>query len=1604
MKHIKSLFLLLLAVCFSVGAYAQTNRIYIPDVKMSRGSEAILSVYMDNTEEITAVEFTLEVPSGFTINPVSAELAERSKNHQITARKLKNGKYRFVVMSESNVAIDGMGGILFTMQLNAAESLTDETGYPFTMSDAVMSLKSGENILQESTGGTVTIKSLPNLHVVSVDCSDPVAGSEMTVKWKVRNDGRGSTGDDQWKDYIWLVPNIEGGTSMRDSKLLKTVDNVTALQPGESYENTVSILLDERIYGNYDIVVIADKYGVNSVNFGNTGGNAPRPYNPEVDGYLSGYPVQNGNVLEEGETYRKTDNFFYQQIDIVVPPLADLQVPTIIASVIPTRDLLPMVAGARKKVNVVVVEPEEPTEDELLMPWYEAYIPNALSYANLRHSNAFYSGKKVKVKVIVANKGAVDSKKSFKTTLYMSSSSDINTATLYPIDTQTCSENIAAGGETELTFAFYLPYEWYGDTYFHAYADINDEVYELANTANNWGISSNYNVLLCPGADFVPGKLVAPSMVSSSSFTVSYKVDNLGAGIPYRNTWKDKIYLSTKADGLDDSAIELGSFEQTGSFYSDAPMVLASGGSASGGGIGYVSGGDTSGSNSDNTAGYSIYTEPEKLKYKGDSYTATRTVQIPNPSIGTYYIYVKVDADDEIFEFDGENNNILCSGPVQVSVPDLAVEIISISEETLITENKVAVAWKIKNVGSADVQNVTITDGFYASSNANGTNAVALGEATNQVSLVAGGEKVFRTNITIPRDSRLNGSRHFFVKTNIKNTLQESTTENNISAAIVKQFEYVEDPAVVKVNGTNITVTGLQVASTTTTGEDLAVSYTIKNTGTLAIDTDVSQEVFISERSSFDSSAKALLVKGTLPSVAGLQAGQSVTTNISVNIPSDMKGGQKYLFVYTNRNKTLREKKSDDNSVKSPVYINGNLPDYAMSDLVVPATIKTSEKTEITWTLSNAGNWEAPVAVCGVYLSADATLDRNDKELARVQTNKLAPNVKQRMDATITIDDNITGNYYIIVKANVNNSSEELSAENNMAQAAVAVQQSPLPDLALSDITVDGTLRPGTKVTVKAKVQNVGDDVTHKDKWTDAFYLSTDFTLDTKKATNVGGKTHVGNVQKDGSYEVATTINIPANVHGYCFLYAKTDATDAHVEKDKDNNVTRIRVYVENDSDTPADLTVKKIAAPSSITAGAPVTLSYTLVNNGQFAANGNLREVIYLSKDEQWDENDQMVGVVNSTIDLAAGNEEVRQITGRITNVVEGKYYLIIRTNATHAIAETDYDNNMATTASTSSIDFANLSLGSTTTVNTSGYYKLAVNNGWTGKTIGLNMTHDADAPAGLYVAFDRVPSTARYDRSSNVIQTTEQELLIPNVQEGNYYILAQDNSATGLNSNEFVLNGSGSISGSSMNLSAQEVQFGATSLSIREGGTDGWLTTEIHGALLDSIMDFRLARDGRSIPAEAVTFHDQTYSHVTFNLKDAKTGSYDVVSELPDGSLANLSDGFKVIPGQSVNLGVKMDLPAGARSSFYAPFSIAFANGGNTDIAIRELLVVTDNGIIATSIEGLKERKRELHIVPDFGQDKRGFVTIPPGAHEVINCFIEVSSTSNVTVYIVK
>lgn len=1538
MRLQKSIFVFLMLVLASLETYAQvSNRIHIPDIKMSRNGEAVMSVYMDNVSDVTAVEFTMEVPEGFTINPVSAVLTSRAADHQITARALKNGRYKFVIISTTNAPINGIAGKLFTVRVKSDNSVTDDTDYAIIVSNAVMSTKAGENILETVDAGKLVIKSMPNLHVVSLDCSEPVAGSTVTVKWKVRNDGRGSTGDIQWKDYIWLVPNISAGTSMTGTKLLATVDNISALASNESYENTINITLEERIYGNYDLLVTSNMYGANNIDFSKNGGTPPVPYLPETEDYgflTAKSPSSYVTMEEEGEYDGWSDNFFYKRINIAVPPLPDIQVPHVVA----------VVDNSESYVG-------------------ESKVPSPINNAGLASSSAFYSGKKVKVTATIENKGdAAIAGTNITNVLYISSTPVLGEGKSYRLSSASMKLVAGTGESVNAVLTGTIPYDWYGDTYFVIDVDVNDAVYELANTANNSGVTDKLNTLLTPGADFEPYSLNVPAQISSSSsFDISYSVRNIGPGIPFVNSWTDRVYISSKSV-WDETAKQITAFIQNGYYQSTG----------------------------------------DNYEYKNDNYTVTRTVNLSGYSSGMYYIHVKLDADNRVFEYDGEENNILTSKALNLVAPDLNVELIAVSEDTLFTNEQVAVTWKIKNTGAADVMNATLTDGFFAGSNANSNSLIFLGTVTNKVSIPAGSEKMLRTNVTIPKNSSLNGLMSFFVKTNVNATLGESDLSNNVSLGFSRYFEYNGD---IRVKGSNLTINSVQVPTEVAVGQIIPISYVIQNTGTTTVDKGLRQEVFISKNYSYNSSAKACLVTGAFPDVTNLKPGESVTANLQITIPEDMMGGRNYIHIVLNRDGVVSEKRTDDNYAKSPIYIKGNLPNIVVSELTVPATIMTSEKNEIVWTLTNTGSWNATSAITNkIYLSTDANYSSDDKLLANVISSKLAKGQTEKLKTTIELSDNVVGTRYIIVRLDAN-SLEEEQKDDNMVSQAFTSKQSPLPDFMVSDLSSEGVWKGGQSVTIKAKVKNVGDYATRIDKWADAFYLSEGYTLNMSKAIKLGGKTHVGKLEQDGEYLINASLNIPVNVSGYYVLFAVVDEKNTIVEKNENNNWGKTTIYVEDRNDTPADLIVEKLTVPSTILAGETVTVSYNVVNQGEFSATGKLRDVLYMSKDDVWDESDVMVGVVNADVDLEPGNGFTRTVSGRITNLPEGDYYLIVRTNSAHTIAESDYDNNNMVQNSTTSMDFARLALDGSVNLNTSGLFKLELHSGLEGKTVGLYLNHPEESSAGIYSAFETVPSTAKYEHASSTLETEQQEILIPDVKAGTYYILAQDNAAVARNLNEFVLDGETETEETPMTLTAREIQFGATSLSIREGGSNGWLSTDIRGALFDSIMDFRLVREHEVIPAEAITFHNQTSSKATFNLNDAETGSYDVVSELPDGTLATMPAGFTVVPGTNVALGVKLDAPSTSRVDGYAPINIAYANGGNTDIVIRELLLTITGGYVSKSIEGFEERLTELHIRPDVQQDNRGFVTIPPGMQETVNYYFkQTSNRTSLNLYIVK
>ena len=1447
------------------------------------------------------------------------------------------------------------------------------------------------NETQEIVSDTMTfsIRSLPDLHVYAVDCSEPVAGEKFTVEWMVKNEGAGSTGDIRWNDYVWLVTDVYGGTvsstdgySTNNSKLLATVQNVKSLESGEAYQNSIDVTLDERIYGNYYIIVASDMYSVTDIDWSKIGGSVVNPYNPSGDGstynHLYAHTTASYNKLDEQyENATYSDNFFYKKIDIAVPRLADLQVPSITSFVIPTTE--PVLGAAAPAARAGAVT----SSGEQLITWEESYAPSPITAAGLRKSNAYYSGKKIAVKVTVANKGGEGSEKPFRIVIYMSSSPDREAAELKTLGTLTCYENIPAGESRTFTFTHYMPYEWFGETYYHAYADIDDAVYELANTVNNWGVGEKVDFLLCPGADFVPTQLAVPSVVSSSSsFDISYKVANKGAGIPYNSAWRDEIYISKKNTGLDGSATLLTTVSQGGGF---SKTIMGN-------------------------PGGPVLLKPEEYKYEGDNYTKNIVIKPGTLPSGIYYLYAKVDASDLVYEHQGEDNNVICSEPIRFVLPDLSSELVSVSADTLSTGQTVALTWKLKNVGTGDIQNAKIKDSFYTGINQDGSAGQLLTTVENTVWIAAGEEKTLRTNITIPKDANLNGLRYMFLKTNVGNTLLEENSANNLSLVKKVWFKYESEPVVVvpTVRGANLYADKLNMPAAAKAGKQVSLTYTLLNNGDVDLaDKEVSQEVYLSSNYSFSlSNATKCIVTSQKGSSKSLKAGYSVTITLTFDVPTDIVGGHKYVHVFADRENVLGEKRTDDNYLRGSINIEGNLADLTVTDFVLPDTLMTSENVTLKFTTKNIGEWDAVQSTTRVYLSADKSFNSNDTELSTQSVAAIKKGATVTNTATLNIADRNVGSWYILLRTDANANNSELDEGNNVTAIPVTVLQSPLPDLTVNKLSTDEVLTSGQTMKIKTTIANIGKHATRSNKWSDTYYLSPSTVLNTQTATKLGSKTHVGTLAVNGTYNSEVSFTIPTTLQGNFMLFIVTDAAGAIIEENENNNSKCVSVYVNGSADTPADLVISGITAPSMITAGDDVAISYQLSNVGDFTANGTINDVIYFSKDNQWDMDDEMVGVVSGKLTIHPGNSVTRTVKGRVTNMPEGDYYIIVKTNSTKTIAEKSDANNTVVSTTPSTLNFRSITLGSSASVSTSGYYKLEVPVGSEGMTVGFYLDHPEESSVGLYAAYERVPSTAKYDFASSALIKTQQEVLIPNVKAGKYYILAQDNAALiNATGNVFSESGSSSSSVTPMTISVEQVFFGATTLSITEGGAGGWVSTDVNGALFDSIMDFRLKMAEKVIPAEAVTYNGMTQSRVTFNLNDAEVGTYDVVSELPDGTQATLPRGFKVIPGTSVGLGAKIDAPSIVRIGSYAPISVSYANGGNTDIEIYRLMLVLDNGYLGTSIQDLERHQSVLYIDLGHEGNSRGYTSIPPGEQRTINLFMyQTTNTSSLTIYVVK
>lgn len=206
--------LLTLFLTITASVFAQQrNIIAVPDTKVSIG-EAQLPVTIENTDEIVGLQFDITLPTAVTAGS-DAISTNRCDGHTIVIRKMEATRYRVMLYSEEMKPLIAQQGTVFYIPITTPQSYSQGGEHPMSISNATMTIASGENVLTDAKAGKLIVTDLPDLTVKSIQPSGLtiVPNERLSLSWQVQNVGGASTGKG-WSEQILLVNRLGTRTKL----------------------------------------------------------------------------------------------------------------------------------------------------------------------------------------------------------------------------------------------------------------------------------------------------------------------------------------------------------------------------------------------------------------------------------------------------------------------------------------------------------------------------------------------------------------------------------------------------------------------------------------------------------------------------------------------------------------------------------------------------------------------------------------------------------------------------------------------------------------------------------------------------------------------------------------------------------------------------------------------------------------------------------------------------------------------------------------------------------------------------------------------------------------------------------------------------------------------------------------------------------------------------------------------------------------------------------------------------------------------------------------------------------------------------------------------
>ncbi|MEI7464998.1 MAG: CARDB domain-containing protein, partial [Burkholderiales bacterium] len=718
---------------------------------------------------------------------------------------------------------------------------------------------------------------------------------------------------------------------------------------------------------------------------------------------------------------------------------------------------------------------------------------------------------------------------------------------------------------------------------------------------------------------------------------------------------------------------------------------------------------------------------------------------------------------------------------------------------------------------------------------------------------------------------------------------------------------------------------------------------------------------------------------------AGLAAGASYTETAEFTLPAGTDGPY-YLHLVVDGSSTPVDEDQNGNSRRSIAKYSGTAyepPDlannrfvttipvtYRESDLVISnfqfdAAASSGQKVDVSFTVKNQGtrNTREGVWANRIYLSSDASLDKTDLQVGQVISyfygSGLAAGAEQPYTTQIQIPEGADGSWYLIAYADSDvrgidltgpsptdagagsggldfDSVKEFRGEgNNVTVKPIAITLRPSADLQVQagSVKVPERVLTGQELLVKYRVVNAGAGATPPDqlRWVDKVYLSADDSLDVNTDRYLGDVSHEGALAAgSGYYDVTETFRLRSDLVGSYYVFVITDPGESgrprgavYEGANEGNNATPSALLL-IEQPPPADLIVTDFKPFSGGTVNQDISLSWTVTNQGQFAAQGSWIDSVYLSSDGTWDLGDALLGQVrhDGTID-PTGTYTSPPTSFRLPPMKAGQYRIIVRPDIFNQVYEgSNEGNNTTASANVVSVTVPELQLGvsrdTSLTVGQGQLYKVTVA---AGQTLRFSLDTDrADAANEIYVRWNEVPSAAKFDASFNTPLQPDQVAVVPTSQAGDYYVLVRSLSA-----------------GASVfpaKVKVEALPFQISNVTPDQGGDGRWVTMTISGAQFKAGAVAKLVRPGISeIEPSRVQVVDATTIVAIFDLRSAPHGLYDVQVINPNGAVAVVP--YRYLVERALPIDVTLGL-GGTRAlspSTSGLYHVTLENGTNVD-----------------------------------------------------------------------